>query len=211
MKYKYVIWDWNGTLLDDLKASFDAVNDMLEIYEKNPLTLEEYYSYVDTPIYKFYEHIFDLKVVTMEVIKPLYGELYSKYENDVKLADGAEKLVKKLKGKNVKQYVLSAAHKDDLISHAKRLKIYDEFDEISAASDYEAGSKIDRAKALFERENVDRECCVMIGDTLHDLDTANALGIDCLLYSKGHTDYDTLANTGRAVCSSFEEIEKYLF
>ena len=57
-------------------------------------------------------------------------------------------------------------------------------------------------------EGIDREKCVLIGDTLHDLDTANALGIKCILYSKGHTDYKTLINTGETVCATFEEIKR---
>ncbi|MBR5314628.1 MAG: HAD family hydrolase [Clostridia bacterium] len=211
MKYKHIIWDWNGTLLDDLNASFEAVNDMLKLYEKEPIVVEQYYSYVDTPIYKFYEHIFDLNVVTMDIIKPLYGKFYSERENDIKLADGAEKTIKKLKENGIKQYVLSAAYIDDLEKQAKRLGVYDVFDEISASSDYEAGSKIDRAKSLFERENISVSDCIMVGDTLHDLETANALGIECLLYSKGHTDRATLEKTGKIVCESFDEILKYLF
>jgi len=30
MKYKYIIWDWNGTLFDDVKISVDTMNIMLE-------------------------------------------------------------------------------------------------------------------------------------------------------------------------------------
>lgn len=210
MKYKYVLWDWNGTLLDDLKPSIDAVNDMLEIYGKQPITLEQYYSYVDTPIYKFYEHIFDLKVVTMDVIKPLYGELYIKHENDAILAEGAEKLLKKCKENGAKQYILSAAHIDDVMKYATQFGIVSLFEKIEAAGDYEAGSKIDRAKLLISNEKIDTKTCVMIGDTLHDYDTAKALGVDCVLYSKGHTDKEKLSSVGVPVCSSFEQIEKMI-
>ena len=208
MKYEYIIWDWNGTLLDDVSASLFAVNDMLEIYGKDKLDLETYYSYVDTPIYKFYERIFDLSVVTMDIIKPLYGKLYDKYEADVTLAEGAKELVSEYKAKGRRQYILSAAHIDDLMRHAERLGVCDCFTKIDAATDFDAGSKIDRAKKLMCEEGIDREKCVLIGDTLHDLDTANALGIKCILYSKGHTDYKTLINTGETVCATFEEIKR---
>ena len=208
MKYEYIIWDWNGTLLDDVEASLCAVNDILEMYGKEKLDLEMYYSYVDTPIYKFYERIFDLSVVTMDIIKPLYAKFYDKYENGVTLADGAIGLLNECKTLGKKQYILSAAHIDDLMRHAKRLGVCDYFTKIDAATDFEAGSKIDRAKKLITEEGIDKEKCVLIGDTLHDLDTANALGIKCILYSKGHTDYKTLINTGEKVCASFEEIKR---
>ena len=210
MKYKYILWDWNGTLLDDVKASLDAVNDMLEMYEKNKITLEDYYSYVDTPIYKFYEKIFDLNTVPMSVIKPLFARFYNNRKDGINLAENAEKLLVCCKEKGVKQYILSASHIDDVSMYAKSLGVYDLFEEIEAAKDYEAGSKIDRAKMLFESEKIQKNECVMVGDTLHDLETAKALGIDCILYSKGHTDFEKLKATGNVVCTSFDEIEKII-
>lgn len=83
MKYDYVLWDWNGTILNDLDATLFAVNDLLAVYGLTPLDHNTYYSYIDTPIYKFYEHIFDLNVVTMEMIKPLYGKFYADHEKDI--------------------------------------------------------------------------------------------------------------------------------
>ena len=206
MKYKYILWDWNGTLLDDLSASLYAVNDMLKMYGKNEIDLEEYYSYIDTPIYKFYEKIFDLNVITMDIIKPLFGELYEKNSGLVKLADGADKVLELCSENKVKQYIISAAHIDDLLRYAEKFNVTRYFDKIDAATDYDAGSKIERAKKLIEEQKIDKKTCVMIGDTLHDLDTANALGVECILYSKGHTEKKTLEMSGKKVCSSFEEI-----
>lgn len=210
-KYKAIFWDWNGTLLDDVLPSLNAVNDLLELYKKEKISLEQYYSYVDTPIYKFYERIFDLNEVPMSVIKPHYIAFYERYENDVNLAIGAIELLEKCKENGMKMYVISAAHIDDLTKHAKRLGAYEYFDKISAATDYDAGSKIDRALKLLEDEKIDRNEAIMIGDTLHDLHTAEAIGIECLLYSKGHTDFDTLNSTKKTVLSDFAEIEQYIF
>lgn len=206
MKYKYILWDWNGTLLDDLTASLYAVNDMLKMYEKNEIDIEEYYSYIDTPIYKFYEKIFDLNVVTMDIIKPLFGELYEKNSGLVKLADGANKVLEFCSENKVKQYIISAAHIDDLLRYANKFNVTHYFEKIDAATDYDAGSKIERAKKLIEEQKIDKNTCVMIGDTLHDLDTAIALGVECILYSKGHTEEKILEKSGKKVCSSFEEI-----
>ncbi len=206
MKYEYILWDWNGTLLDDLEATLLAVNDILEEYGKQPLDLAAYYSYIDTPIYKFYEHIFDLNVVTMEMIKHKFGRFYDCRALDIKLAEGARGALEECYGAGIKQYILSAAHIDDLLRHAKRLGVFEFFAKIEAAPDYEAGSKIDRAKRLMKEEGIPVNKCVMIGDTLHDFDTAEALGVDCILYSKGHSDYETLKATGKRVCASFEDI-----
>lgn len=210
MKYRYILWDWNGTLLDDVEASLLAVNDILDKYGKKPITIDEYYSNIDTPIYKFYEKLFDLNVVKMEDIALLFREYYAKYDETVKIAKDAEKIICFCKEKGIKQYILSAAHIDNLTKYAKKYGVFDYFDRIEAAKDYEAGSKIERALRLFQEEKINPDECVMIGDTLHDLDTANALEVECVLYSKGHTDYDTLRETGKIVCSTFEEIGKVI-
>ncbi|MBE6642245.1 MAG: HAD family hydrolase [Ruminococcaceae bacterium] len=210
MKYKYIFWDWNGTVLDDLDASLCAVNGLLEIYGKPPIGLDAYYSYIDTPISKFYEHLFDLNEVTMEAIKPIFGELYARFDDKIILSNGAMTTLLFCQNNGIKQYILSAAHKDDIYYYADRLGITDIFDKIEGASDYDAGSKIERAKRLIAEERIAPKDCLMVGDTLHDLETANAIGMDCVLYSGGHTDYEKLKTTGKTVCSSFEEIRKYI-
>ena len=58
-EYKVIIWDFNGTLIDDVKAALESVNDMLRRRNLPLINMEQYASYVDTPIIKFYEHIFD--------------------------------------------------------------------------------------------------------------------------------------------------------
>ena len=69
-----VVWDWNGTLLDDVEASLVSVNDMLDSFSIPPITLETYYTYVDTPISRFYEHLFDLEKMPMSRLAPLFRE-----------------------------------------------------------------------------------------------------------------------------------------
>ena len=45
MKYKYIAWDFNGTILDDVYASLESVNDILSRRCRPKITIEDYYSY----------------------------------------------------------------------------------------------------------------------------------------------------------------------
>ena len=65
-KYKLIIWDWNGTLYADRDISLMTVNYILDKRGMPPITLEQYYSYVDTPITRFYEHLFDMSKVSFD-------------------------------------------------------------------------------------------------------------------------------------------------
>ena len=42
MKYKNVVWDWNGTLLNDVKVGVNTLNDMLGRRGLPLLSVEDY-------------------------------------------------------------------------------------------------------------------------------------------------------------------------
>ncbi len=210
MGYKYVLWDWNGTLLDDLSASLEAVNMTLDVYGKKRIDLDEYKSYLDTPIYKFYEHLFDLEKTPMSDLSIYYRRFYDGLEHTIKIADGALKVLGVCKQKGIKQYIISASHTEDIEKYMKKLNVEVWFDKISGSGDRKAGSKVERARLLLEEEAIDKNECVLIGDSLHDLQTAEDIGVDVILYSGGHQARSELVCTGKVVCDTFEEIEKIL-
>ena len=57
MRYSHIFWDFNGTIIDDVGNALQCVNDMLERKGRQPITLDDYYTYVETPIIGFYRHI----------------------------------------------------------------------------------------------------------------------------------------------------------
>lgn len=68
-KYKNIIWDWNGTILNDLDICVDIANDMLKNHGNIQLTTEEYQSVFGFPITDYYNRIgIDLEVESMEVL-----------------------------------------------------------------------------------------------------------------------------------------------
>ena len=64
MKYTHIIWDWNGTLLNDISSSLQSVNDMLAMRGKDPIDIDFYRECIGVPIVKFYERVFDLENCT---------------------------------------------------------------------------------------------------------------------------------------------------
>nr|ELR5112068.1 hypothetical protein [Providencia stuartii] len=57
MKKTHIIWDWNGTLLDDVNISLFAANQVFISLDIKPLTLNEYRQYYSVPIQKFYHNV----------------------------------------------------------------------------------------------------------------------------------------------------------
>ena len=209
-KYKYdaVIWDYNGTLADDVEASLLASNEIIVRHGKEPITMEQYYEYVDYPISRFWEHIFDLDEFPMEMIGEEYYKEYPKYFGG--LSDGAVELVKKLHRAGVVQMILTSAHPRLIGETLCKAGIEDCFDAVSSSSDLLAGSKIDRGVLWLKNSGIAPGRAVTVGDTLHDFDAARAMGTECVLCSFGHQSREKLLTAGVPVADTFAEIEKYL-
>ena len=207
-RYKVVIWDWNGTLADDVGASLLATNDILKNHGKAPIDMVQYYEYIDTPISRFYAHLFDLDEVPMSVIGPEFSEYYPKYFEG--LHKGAGQLLRMLQRAGVRQVILSSSHADCITRDAERFEVLPYFEKILAADDLLAGSKVERGKAWIESQEIAPEDMVMIGDTLHDFDTARAMGVDCILCAIGHQSEADLRTAGVPVVTEFSQLSEML-
>lgn len=76
MKYKNILWDWNGTILNDTPVAFEATNILLKRYDYPTITLEFYRDNMDTPIVNFYSKIFDLNKHDMQMLDDEWGVMY---------------------------------------------------------------------------------------------------------------------------------------
>ncbi len=211
MSYKYIFWDFNGTIMDDVNTALGCVNDLLTRKKLPHITLEDYYKYVDTPIIKFYYHILPPEEIDFEEISRCFHEDYRKRAQNTHLAPGIYSLLEKLKNAGVKQYIITANNARETIRYIEDLKITEFFEEISAADNFNAASKTDRAKELFGKLKTRRQDVLFIGDTLHDREVADELGIDCVLVSYGHQGRALLEKHGAFVADSAKELEEIIF
>lgn len=210
MKYEYVFWDWNGTLLDDVLVAFNAVNDMLTARKLNNITLAQYRDYIDVPIIKFYERVLDMSNETMDGIALEFHSLCEKRRLESSLAVGAEALLRELNSQGVKQYIFSSSREDRITPYLKEYRIDKYFSSVIAASDSFAGSKAERTRDYLAKNNIPPQKCLFIGDLVHDSETALFIGADCALLSCGHQSKNALIATGRKVFESFSALSEHI-
>ena len=186
MNYTYCIWDFNGTIFDDVKASMDAVNTLLAERGLDIIdSKERYHEVFDFPIIDYYRRIgFDFDKEPYEVIAPIWVGLYMENSKSAGLFDGVIESLDFFESRGVKQSVLSASEKNMLTGQLKTLGIYERFEEIMGIDNIYAESKLALARAWRERHPNDK--VMFIGDTTHDYETAKLLGADCYLISAGH-------------------------
>lgn len=208
--YDFILWDWNGTLIDDVYVALNSVNDMLIKRKMNTIDIEQYYSYLDTPIIKFYEHLFDLNTIPFETIIEEFEIGYNKYIPERPVFKNAENILDKAKAKGIKQLVISASAQEKITSDARQWGIHKYFDVISGADNMNAESKITRAKNVLYDFGASPNKSIVIGDTLHDYYMAEELGARCILFSRGHQRKSDLLTTSAPVIDSLTEVEKFL-
>lgn len=204
MKYSCIIWDWNGTLADDAEASRLAVNELLLRHEKLPITMEQYYQYIDTPIERFYAHLFDLREISMDTIGQEFYEFYPRFFTA--LHSGAEDVLRALQETGVAQVILTSGNRQVIHGDTTRFGIRQYFDEILGADDLLAAGKVERGLQWIRNQAISPGKMVMIGDTLHDYDVAHAMGTDCILFSGGHQAKGDLEQAGVPVIDSLKDL-----
>ena len=80
------------------------------------------------------------------------------------------------------------------------------FDDIIGISNIYAESKKDMGKAYIENRKPDKKNVLLIGDTVHDFDVADSLGIDCVLIANGHQSRKKLLDCGTPVLADIADI-----
>ena len=185
-KYTHIIWDWNGTLLNDLSASLTSVNDMLDLRGMAHIDADFYKECIGVPIRKFYDRVFDMEKEDYSVIIKQYNEGYLLHLTDCGLTDGAREAIDFFTSCGMKQAVVSSSNNVQLCANISKYGLDGCFDAVLGSADFYADSKIERAKNYLEKTDGENGRVLVIGDLEHDADMAKELGADCVLLTSGH-------------------------
>jgi phosphoglycolate phosphatase len=202
-----VVWDWNGTLLDDLEHSVAVMNELLGREGLEPLSVERYRRLFDFPVRRYYERLgFDLSGGHWDRLAAEFIRGYDRGVRGCRLHPGAGELLHELGARGVRSSILTAARRASvealLDHHGARALV----GEVVGLDDHYASGKESIARAWQEQTAIDRRTTVLVGDTLHDAEVAAVLGIRCILVSVGHHGRSRLAESGHAVVGSFAEL-----
>jgi phosphoglycolate phosphatase len=179
LEIESLIWDWNGTLLDDVEVNVRTVNDMLSKRGLTQLDMATYKELFCFPVQSFHRQIgFDFEKESIEEISKEYHFTYKLYENSIRLNSDANFVLDSLCNKGTSQYILSAAMQDDLVKMLNHFNISNKFKGIYGVSDICAAGKIEIGKKLMQDNALNPSKTLIIGDTLHDVEVAKSLGIN---------------------------------
>jgi len=210
-KYSHIIWDWNGTLFDDVAWCIECMNVMLT---KRGLPIIQdistYHNAFCFPVIQYYMSIgFDFQREPFEHLAKEYTGLYhSNKSGNSKLHANAENVLRKINNMSITQIILSASEISMLHSQINEFDINMYFNEILGLSDVFGKNKIDIGLDYIARTKI--TSALLIGDSMHDYDVATALGTDCVLIPNGHQSRNTLLASGATILDDISCVIPYI-
>ncbi len=190
---KHIIWDWNGTLLADVDHAIAVVNNLLLEHSLPQINRPTYQNIFDFPVIKYYEKLgFDFTRVSFEKLCHQFVDQFMKNVYDLPIIPEMKQVLQTLHREGISQSVLSASDQHSLDSMITHFQLGHLFKNVYGVDNKLAASKVQRGHELIQQSGFSLEETVIIGDTIHDLEVAQALQIDAVLISHGHQSAERL-------------------
>ena len=190
----HILWDWNGTLLDDTQAAVDTLNIMLARRGGRPVAMDYYRDHFAFPVKPFYKSIgVCLENEDWDALAVEYHDTYAAQPKRLNRETVAA--LERVKASGARQSIISALRQDLLEAITAELGVAKYMDQICGVDNLDGFGKIDRAREMLSSllaspDNTSSfsllpSSFVLIGDSLHDKEVADALGVRCVLCAQG--------------------------
>jgi phosphoglycolate phosphatase len=204
---KTIIWDWNGTLLNDVDACVESINVLLKARQLPLMNRLRYKTLFGFPVQCYYEEIgFDFTREPYDVVAFEFMDEYLSRLSDLQLHSDVIPVLNYFKLNQYTQAVLSAMEQETLNRSLAEKGITSFFSVIMGIQDHFAEGKIENGKKIIRELNIAPENALLIGDTIHDHEVASEIGCKCILVADGHQAPERLRKTGRTVVEDLFEL-----
>jgi phosphoglycolate phosphatase-like HAD superfamily hydrolase len=206
---RHVVWDWNGTLFDDLHVVLEAVNRGLEPLTDRRATLDDYRNHYTRPVKRFYDSLLgrELDPDEWEELDRRFHDGYRELLHHARLTADAHHALEAVVAVGATQSLLSMFPHDELVPLVERMGITHYFDRIDGLEGPPGDAKADYLERHLRRliQGVDPTSVLVIGDTPDDAVAAAHVGARCVLVDNGSHHRHALEETGAKVVQSLSE------
>ncbi|WP_202874294.1 HAD family hydrolase [Kribbella kalugense] len=213
MKASHVVWDWNGTLLNDNHAVLAAVNEVCAGFGRPGLNWSDWQAAYARPMRVSYEQILQRSLDEEEWarVDKLYHERYDALLHTCELASGTLDVLRACADSGRTQSLLSMWFHGRLTPTIEQYGLTTYFTRVDGlAGDVGGGSKAESLVRHLEAQQLDPASVVLIGDVVDDGLAAQAAGTQCVLVSTGAMTSEALLATGAPVTNSIAEALRLL-
>lgn len=207
--YKHIMWDWNGTLLNDSWMAVMVINETLAKRNMPIIDHDHYQQVFGFPVIDYYRRLgFDFVDESFEVVGTEFINGYESHKFEVVLHSGVREVLGTLTDRGVSHSILSAYKQNTLDELVAHFGLTERFIRIVGLDNHFAESKVSRGVEWMAELGLAPSEVLFVGDTEHDHEVARAIGVDCILVAGGHQTRETLLGTGATVVDSIGEILK---
>jgi phosphoglycolate phosphatase-like HAD superfamily hydrolase len=207
MAVTHIVWDWNGTLLNDLPNVLDAVSRSIDRYGLHPVDGDTYRNHFTRPVRNFYDSLFGRTVTDMEWLElnKSFHDYYYEVVDGIELAVGARSALERVDQLGWTQSLLSMSDHTHLLATVRAHGIAHHFKRIDGMVEPDGSLKAIYLKQHLEAIDVDPSAAFIIGDTPDDHDAAVSLGAGVVLYDSGSHHRPVLDALGVPVVSALTD------
>jgi phosphoglycolate phosphatase-like HAD superfamily hydrolase len=201
----HLVWDWNGTLLDDLSLVVSSTNHAFAAVGGRKVDADEHRSRFRRPVAEFYAEVLGRAVDEEEFghLDRIFHDAYRLGLTSMSLAGDAMTAIRAWPGS---QSLLSMWFHNELVPAVETYGLAGIFTRVDGLRTEVGGHlKAGHLATHLAELGVPGERVVLIGDSIDDAEAADSVGGKAVLYTGGFTHPDRLRASGRPVADTLVE------
>ena len=205
---KHVVWDWNGTILDDNDAVMHAVNAVCREFGQDPVDLARWRATYRRPLQDCYAELLGHPLTTEDwaLVDRLYHDTYHGLLDTCRLATGVPDELRRWQASGRGQSLLSMWFHHKLVSLVADYQLTELFVRVDGLrAELGWGSKTAHLAEHLAAQGLTGAEVLVIGDVADDADAAAHVGAQCVLVTTGVMSRQQLATRGVPVVDSIAE------
>lgn len=208
MKYKNILFDLDGTLIDSYEGIACGIDKVVEEFGVE-LPKNVYKYFIGPPLTEsFSKYLPDLDI--KEVLKVFRSYYLTVGVYEYCLYDGIKDMLSTLKSQGYKLYVATSKREDTAIAILEHSDILGYFERVFGAGFETRKEKFEVLEYAFADSDIVKSESVLIGDTMYDVDGARIVGIDSIAIAYGFGDNEVLkASDAVAFLNSPQDIVQH--
>ncbi len=187
--FRNLLFDWSGTLCDDLNLTLEATNYVMAQYNRPALSRKEFRNEFQLPYPKYYK--WKIPEAQLEDLEKHYRFAFDNALNNVTVLPYAREFMNFCKGRGIRCFALTSMDPKAFDEQTDMLGFKPYFEEIHSG----IRDKETHILKLMAQHGLKAEETAMIGDMQHDMNAAHCAGITGIGVLTGYNNAQQLAES----------------